>query len=186
MALTLEKLLGQGDTDYNQAMKRYQSAYDQRRLTAKQAYATADASLARELAGLQDAYDQQRKQSASATAQAYSQTDRQALARGMQRSSYTGATLGNISLSGIADQRRIDEEQTKQESGIASQRTLLSTQLAQQLRQYDTDQQNDALAYADQLRREQQQAQQQYRMQLLQMKMEYDMWKAEFNAKYGS
>lgn len=185
MAKTLEKLIGRmgrGDSYYNQAMQRYQSVYDQKRLTAKQAYETTDASLARELAGLQDSYDQQRKQSAGDTARAYSQADHQALSRGMQRSSYTGATLGNISLSGIADQRRIDENQQKQESDIARQRTLLSSQLAQQLRQYDADQQNDALAYADELRREQQQ----YQLQMQQMRMDYEMWKAEFNAKYGA
>lgn len=182
MARTLEKLMGRmGGSTYDQAMRRYQSVYDQKRLAAKQAYETTDASLARELAGLKDAYDQQRRQSAADTAQAYSQADRLALSRGMQRSSYTGATLGNISLSGMADQRRIDGEQTKQESGIASQRTLLSAQLSQQLKQYDADQQNDALAYADELRREQQQ----YQLQLQQMQMDYAMWKAEFDAKYG-
>ncbi len=184
MAQTLERLMGRmgGDSAYNQALRRYQSVYDQRRLAARQAYETTDASLARELAGLKDTYDQQRAKSASDTAQAYSQADRQALSRGMQRSSYTGATLGNISLAGIADQRRIDESQRKHEGDIASQRTLLSSQLSQQLRQYDADQQNDALAYADELRREQQQ----YQLQLQQMQMDYYMWKSEFDAKYGA
>lgn len=58
----------------------------------------------------------------------------------------------------------------------------MSSQLSQQLRQYDADQQNDALAYADELRREQQQ----YQLQLQQMQMDYYMWKSEFDAKYGA
>jgi len=182
MRQTLERLLGRGDGYYNQAMQRYQSVYDQKRLTAKQSYETTDASLARELAGLKKTYDDQRRQSAADTAQAYSQADRQALSRGMQRSSYNGATLGNISLAGVADQRRIDENQTQHESDIAQQRTLLTAQLAQQLKQYDADQQSDALAYADELRREQQQ----YQLQMQQMGMEYYMWKSEFDAKYGT
>ena len=182
MNRTLERLIGRGDSYYNQGMQRYQSVYDQKRLAAQQAYETTDASLARELAGLKQIYDDQRAQSAADTAQAYSQADRQALSRGMQRSSYTGATLGNISLAGVKDQRRIDENQAKHADDIAQQCTLLTAQLGQQLRQYDADQQNDALAYADELRREQKQ----YQLQMQQMEMEYYMWKSEFDAKYGA
>ena len=46
-------------------------------------------------------YGQQRKESAEQYAKAYAQADRQALSRGMQRSSYNNQTLANIAQKGI-------------------------------------------------------------------------------------
>lgn len=185
MAQTLEQLITRmsrtADPDYAQAARRYQSLYDQKRLSARQSYEAADAALQRQLTGLRADYADQRRRSAQDTAAAYAQADRQALSRGMQRSSYNAATLGNISLSGAADQRRIDEAENRQTQDVAQQRTQLTRQLHQQLQQYDADQQSDALAYADELRREARQ----YQLQWQQQRMDYAMWKAEFDAKYN-
>jgi len=182
-----------------QAQNRYQSVYEQNRLNAQTEYESSDAALARELKGLQASYDAERAQSRAGYRQAYAQADRQALSRGMQRSSYNNATLANISLAGEQAQRAIDERQTAQESGIGEKRTLLSQQLARQLSQYDKSQQSDMLHYIDELEareydrataNSQRQSElemklYEYRHQLEQEAAEQARWQAEYNAKYG-
>lgn len=181
-----------------QATRRYQSVYDQKRLSARQNYETSDAALARELGRLQSSYDKQRRESRTATKQTYAQADRQALSRGMQRSSYNSATLANIHLAGDEAICEIGEAQTSAEGDIAQQRTQLSRQLAQQLSQYDTDQLNDVLAYTDELEaREYDRATDsrntqnslsmkiyEYKHQLEQEAIEQERWEKEFRAKY--
>ena len=181
-----------------QASDRYQSTYDQKRLSAVHGYEAQDAALGRQLAGLQDSYDHQRAQSRAQTKQTYSQADRQALSRGMQRSSYTGATLANISLAGDEAIREIGRAQTAAEDDIAQQRTQLNRQLGEQLSQYDADQQRDQLAYQDELEareydraaasvnRQNELAMKiyEYQHQLEKEAEERRRWKAEFEAKY--
>lgn len=210
MAATLENLISQlGSTQpyepltdeeiRKQASARYQSVYDQKRLSAQQTYESGDAALARELSGLQKAYDRQRASSAAQTRAAYSQADRHALSRGMQRSSYNEGTLANISLAGDAALRAIDQAQTDQEADIGQKRTLLSDQLSQTLKQLDADRQSDTLAYADELTAreydraaESRSAYNQLAMQLYEYQHELEKeaaeqarWQAEFNARYG-
>ena len=211
MASTLENLIAQlqGGDSYTpltqeeiqkQAAQRYQSVYDQKRLTAQQTYENEDAALARELSGLQKNYDQQRASASAQTKAAYSQADRHALSRGMQRSSYNEANLANISLAGEKALQEIGRRQTEAEDGIADQRTELSQQLAQTLSKYDADQRNDELAYLDQLeareydratasantRNELAMKIYEYQHQLEQEAAEQARWQAEFKAKYGS
>lgn len=211
MAATLESLIAQlqGTQAYQplseeeirrQASQRYQSVYDQKRLDARQAYESGDAALARELSGLQKSYDAQRAASAAGTRNAYSQADRHALSRGMQRSSFNESTLAGIQLAGDAALRGIDQAQSDQEAEIGQKRTLLSNQLSQTLGQLNAGQQADELAYADQLsQREydrrvnsQNTANQlamklyEYQHQLEQESAEQARWQAEFNAKYGT
>ena len=182
-----------------QASQRYQSVYDQKRLSAKQAYENDDAALARELSGLQKSYAQQRASSAAQTRNTYSQADRHALSRGMQRSSYNEGTLANIALAGNSALRGIDEVQAEHEKEIGQRRTTLSTQLSQTLKQLDSDQQKDELAYADELaareydlaadsRNTYNQLMMQlyeYQHELEEEAAEQERWQAEFNAKYG-
>lgn len=182
-----------------QAQNRYQSVYDQNRLNARTEYENGDAALARELRGLQAAYDAERAQSRQGYRQAYAQADRQALSRGMQRSSYNNATLANISLAGEQAQRAIDGRQTAQESDIGEKRTLLSQQLARQLSQYDKSQNSDMLHYIDELeareydraaasgarRDELEMKLYEYQHQLDKEAAEQARWQAEYNAKYG-
>lgn len=210
MASTLEKLIAglsiakpyEGLTDEQirrQADQRYQETYDQLRLSARQAYEAGDAALERELSALQGSYDAQRAKAAQETKTAYESANHQALSRGMQRSSYNNATLANIDLAGDAALLGISQEQAGKESDIAQQRTLLSRQLADQLKQYDESQQSDALAYADELAAREYdrktasvQSFNQLAMQLYEYQHELEKeaeeharWKAEFNAKYG-
>jgi len=169
-------------------------------MSAQHSYETEDAALGRQLAGLQESYDRERAQSEAQTRQTYAQAGRHALSRGMQRSSYTGATLANIDLAGDRALEEIGRAQTAQENDISEQRTQLSRQLADQLSQYDADQLRDQLAYQDELEaREYDRMTQsvnthnelamkiyEYQHQLEQEAVEQARWQAEFNAKYGS
>ena len=181
-----------------QANQRYQSLYDQKRLDARQSYETQDAALARQLESLADSYDRQRDQSAKDYQAAQLQADRQALSRGMQRSSYLGATLGNIRLAGNQAQQALRKEQTEKEEDIGRQRGLLSSQLTQRLKQLNEGQQSDVLAYLDELeareydrgvemRKTQNELSMklyEYQHQLEKEAAEAARWQAEFNAKY--
>lgn len=183
-----------------QANRRYQSVYDQKRLSAQQSYESDDAALVRELAGLQGSYDRERAQSRADTQSAYSQAERHSLSRGMQRSSYNSATLSGIRIAGNEALREIDRQQTEQESEIGEKRTLLSRQLSSLLSQYDADQQSDVLAYADELtarehertvasqatRNELAMKIYEYQHELEKEAAEQSRWEAEFKAKYAT
>lgn len=211
MATTLEQLIAQlnevkpyqaltQEEMQTQAQQRYQSLYDQKRLSAQQSYETSDAALERQLEALQASYDRERGASRAENRKTYSDADRHALSRGMQRSSYNEANLANISLAGEEALQEIGRRQTEAEDGIADQRTELSQQLAQTLSQYDADQRNDELAYLDQLeareydratasantRNELAMKIYEYQHQLEQEAAEQARWQAEFKAKYGS
>ena len=182
-----------------EAQNRYQAVYDQKRLSAQQAYETSDAALARELAGLQETYDRERVRTQAQTEDSYRQANRQALSRGMQRSSYNNANLVNIDLAGDAALQAIGREQSLKEGDVAQKRTLLSTQLAGQLAGYDAQQQSDTLGYLSELEaREYDRSVQslntynelamklyEYQHQLEKEAAEQARWQAEFNAKYG-
>lgn len=183
-----------------QASRRYQSVYDQRRHSARQTYETSDAALARQMEGLQGAYDREREQSRAQTRQTYAESGRQSLSRGMQRSSYGGATLAGINLAGDRALEEITQRQTAQENEISGQRALLARQFSQQLSQLNSDQRNDELAYIDELeareydrvaasRAERNRMAMQiyeYQHQLEQEAQEQERWQAEFNARYGN
>lgn len=178
-----------------QATNRYKPVYDQKKLSAQQAYDTSDQALAQQLAGLQSTYDKQREQSRENTALTYSAADRQALGRGMQRSSYNNATLANINLKGNEALQAISDTQAAQEKNIGEQRSLMAKQYADQLAQYDAAQQAEILAYIDELSaREYDRAQNanqlamqlyQYQFQKEQADREQANWQAQFNAQYG-
>lgn len=211
MNVTLEQLIAQlerGQNDYTpltreelerRAQTRYQTEYDDRRLGAQQTYQQSDAALLRELAGLQAAYDAQRAQSAAGYAQTYREADRHALSRGMQRSSYLGATLAGIGLAGQQAQQDISQQQTQAEGELQDKRTLLGRQLSQTLESLDRGQRSDTLRYLDELEAREYDrltahtAEQnrlalqlyEYQHQLEQEAAEQARWQAEFTAKYG-
>lgn len=187
------------DQMQQEAENRYASVYGQKRLTAQQQYDQNDQALAQQLAGLQSTYDKQREQSAKNYRATASAADRHALSRGMQRSSYNNATLANIGIEGDKAQQAINDTQAQQEGNIGEQRRQLSQQLAAQLAQYDEAQQQDILAYVDQLEAreyERSQADRNARNQLAMSIYEYQhqaeregvedaQWNAQFNAQYG-
>lgn len=162
MAKTLEELLAEYQTAkgytpltqeqmQQQAANRYASVYDQKRLSANQAFQTSDQALANQLSGLQGTYDKQREDAAESFRLNYAAADRQALKRGMQRSSYNSALLANINLEGQEAQQDINDAQAEKEGALNAQRTLAAQQLADQLARYDAAQKADELAYMDEL-----------------------------------
>lgn len=207
MASTLKKLLAQLSSQdtytpktpeelEQEAQRRYETVYNQKRLAARETYEQNDSALARELAALQGTYDQRREETRAQNRQTYAQADRHSLSRGMQRSSYNSATLANIDLAGDAALGALSSEQAQREGDIARERTQLKQQFDRQLSQFDADQTADTLAYADQLaQREYDRARDadQLAMQLYEYQRELEKdaaeqarWQAEFNAKYGS
>lgn len=133
------------------ASNRYQSVYDQKRLNARQAYENNDQALAQQLSGLQATYDKQRDASAENYRNASSQLDRQMQGRGMQRSSYGGATQANLMRKGAEAQQEINDAQAAAEKNIGEQRTLAAQQLERQLAEYNSSQTADELAYLEDL-----------------------------------
>ena len=92
-----------------------------------------------------------RTQSAQEYDAAYAQADRQALTRGMQRSSFNNQTLSNIDLQGAQTQERITERQGGDQNQSESQRAVLARQLGDQMTQLSASEIADKLAYIDQL-----------------------------------
>lgn len=133
------------------ANARYQSAYDQKRLEAQQAYDTNQQALDRQLSSLGAITAKQKEESAKQYTQAASQQKQQALSTGMGRSFYNNATLGNIAIAANKAQQGISDNESLARTGLEDQKTLLSRQLADQLRQYSASQAADTLAYLDEL-----------------------------------
>lgn len=129
-----------------QAANEYASYYGNLRLSAKQAHDRNTLALQQSRDNLAKSYDKQREASAQQYASAYSQTDRQMLGRGMQRSSYGSQTLANLLEAGAQAQQDIYDAQTDAERQIDSQIALLAQQLSEQLMQYDASEQSDILA----------------------------------------
>lgn len=188
------------------AEERYRPVYDQKRQNARESYESGDQALVRQLASLQSSYDQQRAQSDAAYRQSHAQTARSTISRGMQRSSYTGATLSNILLKGAQARQAISGEQAEKERDLEAQRTQAAAQLSRQLAQYDADQKRDELAYLDELEEREfnrsyqhQQAANDLALSIYQAQQEQEKiayqkqrdaqaqknWLKEFNAKYG-
>jgi hypothetical protein len=130
---------------------RYKSVYDQKRLEAQQAADLGQLAMDRQIAGIGTLYGKQKEASAQQYTQAYSQANRQATYRGMQRSSFNNATLGNIAISGNKAQQEIADQEALNRTGIENQKTLLARQLSDQIKQYSASQAADTLAYLDEL-----------------------------------
>ena len=116
-----------------QAKRKFQTLYDQNRLTAQQQYDTAKLARDQALATQLDQYALQQEQSRENYLRAQADAVRSALGRGMQRSSYIGATVGNIGIKGNEAQQAILKNQEGTVRNYAEQQALASQQLAAQL-----------------------------------------------------
>lgn len=101
--------------------------------TAQQAWAQTDLALKQQQEALEKAYKKQLEETQKAYELAGSQSERNMLAKGMQRSSYGAATLGNINIKGAEAKADIMENRTDALGNIAERRALLKRQLAEQL-----------------------------------------------------
>ena len=133
------------------AQNRYQGIYDQNRLSAQQTYDAEKLARDQALQTQLDQYALQMDQSRRNYQQAQADAVRSALGRGMQRSSYIGATVGNIGIKGNEAQQAILKNQQGTVKNYVAQQQLATNQLAQQLAQYDKAQLADQLAYQDEL-----------------------------------
>ncbi len=203
--MSLEKLIGQlSQTAYKpktdeeidrEAKSRTQSQYAQKRLSAVEAFENQDAALLREMKTIGADFERERAQAQADHRQTYALSERHALSRGMQRSSYQNATLANISLAGDAAQKEIGRRETEAREDVQSQRTQLSAQLDRQLSQLGEDERADTQAYADTLSQRDYDRRQdanamamklyEYRHQLEQEALEQKRWLQEFRAKYS-
>lgn len=164
------------------AENRYKSVYDQKKLSANQSYQTQDLAYQNQLSDLQNTLSQNQEELAKQTENSRLQAQRYMITRGMQRSSYGAANDANLMNSGLASQQKLLNQYAIDANEVGTNRTLLAQQLADTLSQYDTDYQNDVLAYMDELEQtdyEREQAAKEAQNQL-------EMQMFEYSRKYGS
>lgn len=181
-ALIMDSYTPRTDEELKSAAEnRYNSVYDQKRLTAQQNYQTSDQAYQQQLKQLQDTLASNQQELLKNVQDSIASADRYTITRGMQRSSYGAANRANIQGKGQQSLAALLKQYSTDAGGIESSRTLLAQQLADTLAQYDIDYQNDVLAYIDeqkQLDYDRKVAADQYANQL-------QMQLFEYNQKYG-
>lgn len=165
-----------------QAQQQYQSYYDQLRQAARQKSERETTALEGQRAGIQRSYQQQLDESAKQYRQAYSQTDRETLRRGMQRSSYAAQRLANVQQEGLEAEQRIREAQTSAEGNLDAQIAQISGQLADTLAGYDAGQAADVMKRYNELQSEEYERgreAEQYAESIRQWQANFDLGKAQ-------
>ena len=150
--------------------------YDLAKLNAQQKADQTIQSLQQQLAGIGTSYDRQLEENLKAYNRAYSQTDRHALSRGMQRSSYNAQVLANLLQEGNRAADDIQANRTAQESNINANIALTTQQLADQLAQLEAGKAKDLKAAEDAIRDQEYnrgQAQNELLLNLYQMAEQY-------------
>lgn len=171
-----------------QAQAKYEEELAQSTLAAQQAYERTAQAIESRQGQLGAAYDRQSAAAREQTARTYSAADRQALSRGMQRSSYNNQTLANINLRGDETQDRIAQARREEEAALAGEKSLAAQQLAQQIAQYQKANQSQVSAYGEQLREQEYQRrmeQDKYYNQLQAMLYEYGLQEAKTSGGRG-
>ena len=126
--------------------------YEEKALAAKQSHAQKADALERELAALAPAYARERESRRAEDAAALSSLGENALKRGMQRSSYLTGSLALLLDRAAAAQADITRRQNEAEKSGTERRTLLASQLADTLAQYDRTRAGSAARAAEELR----------------------------------
>lgn len=179
----------------DRAQNQYAPQYNQNKLSAEQAAQKQQLALDQQLASLQASYDKQRETTAEGYANTRSAADRQSLSRGMQRSTYNNQVLSNIDIAGQKAQSELGDAQRRDETSIGQNKTLIADQLAEYIRQLETDRAQNEAAYADALRDkdyERANAARQYQNQLQQelyalsqqeeqLRIQNEQWEKEFS-----
>ncbi len=136
------------------AANKYEPIYNAEVQSARQTQQQNDLSLSQRIERLLPEFDRNAESIQQNTAAALSTQNRQTLSRGMQRSSYNQAALGNIQGAGIAALGRNDRERTTQVDQINAQRSQLERQLAQTLGRLETDKAKNIAGYTDEMRQQ--------------------------------
>lgn len=125
------------------------SLYNQKTLAAQQQYDRTALGLRNQLDAISAVYAQQRDNAAANTRQSISALDRRAMSRGMGRSSYNMATLGNMQTEGDKIQNQIATNETNTRADIESRIQQGNQQLAELLGSYHVDREMDILGRMD-------------------------------------
>lgn len=164
------------------AEKRYQTQYNQQKLTAQQSYETSDLAYQNQLKALQDTLATNQNTLLKNTMDSMAAADRYTITRGMQRSSYGAANRANIQNKGNEGMAALLKQYATDAGGIESNRTLLAQQLANTLAQYDIDYLNDVQAYID----EQKQIDYERQAAAIEAANALQMQLFEYSRQYGS
>ena len=121
------------------AEKRYQTQYNQQKLTAQQSYEAKDLAYQNQIQALQDTLAANQNTLMKDVQNSLASADRYTITRGMQRSSYGAANRANIQNKGNESMAALLKQYATESGGIESNRTLLAQQLANTLAQYDID-----------------------------------------------
>ena len=122
------------------------SQYANARLTAQQQADRNVLALQNQLGALDTTYNRNLQDVAEQYRQILSQADRNAMRKGMQRSSYANATRANLSLKGAEAAADVLENRANQENALNANIAQYQQQLADTLAQYDTNYANDLQA----------------------------------------
>lgn len=125
------------------------SLYNQKTLAAQQQYDRTALGLRNQLDAISAVYAQQKDNAAANTRQSISALDRRAMSRGMGRSSYNMATLGNMQTEGDKIQNQIATNETNTRADIESRIQQGNQQLAELLGSYQVDREMDILGRMD-------------------------------------
>lgn len=164
------------------AENRYQSIYDQKKLTAQQNFDTKDQAYQQQLQQLQDNLAMSQQEVMKDTASNIAAANRYQTTRGMQRSSYGAANQARLEAAGNANLANLLRQYNTDAGGIQGNRTLLAQQLADTLAQYDIDYLADVNAYVD----EQKQLDYDRKVAADQYANELALQLFEISQKYGS
>lgn len=164
------------------AENRYQSIYDQKKLTAQQNFDTKDQAYQQQLKQLQDNLSMSQQEVMKDTASNIAAANRYQVTRGMQRSSYGAANQARLEAAGNANLANLLRQYNTDAGGIQGNRTLLAQQLADTLAQYDIDYLADVNAYVD----EQKQLDYDRKVAADQYANELALQLFEISQKYGS
>ena len=127
------------------------SQYANARLAAQQQADRNVLAVQNQLDALGTSYDRNIQDLAEQFRQTLSKADRNALRKGMQRSSYAAATRANIGIKGAEAAGQVLENRTNQENALNAQIAQYQQQLADQLGQMDRNYQTDLQAKINEL-----------------------------------
>lgn len=151
----MPKSVQRTDTQLREAASnKYAPIYNAQVEGAQQAQQQSDLSLAQRIERLLPEYQKNAENIEKSTTSAFNQQNRQVLSRGMQRSSYNNATLGNIQIAGMKALAQNDEQRTTEVNQINAQRSQMEQQLAQTLARLEADKEMNIAGYTDEMRQQ--------------------------------
>lgn len=171
----------------SEAENMYKNQLEQSKLSAQQSYDSTALELNNQLTELNKSYDKQYQQQQQATVQSKQSADKQALSRGMQRSTYNNATLANLDIAGNKALDQIEQNRTDSTNEVNSQLALLQKQLQENLSSAQSTYENNVISKLQELLDQQYTRQQQYESTSNDLAFKlYELQKAAASSSSGS